>query len=78
MTPPMGVLSGHVVENLCSPVLGKRPKQQLTNMGVRMRDCSRRALRPGRIENLGGGVKVQSRNQCCEITIGKPMHGTRR
>lgn len=76
MTPPMGVLGGHVLEHLCSCVVGKCPEQPFTNLGVRMRDRSRSALRPGRVEHLGGGVEIQSSNQCCEIAIGEPMHGT--
>ena len=62
MTPPMGVLGGHVLEHLCSCVVGKCPEQPFTNLGVRMRDRSRSALRTGRVEHLGGGVEIQSSN----------------
>ena len=78
MTPPVGVLVGHVVENFSSCFVGKRPEQTLSDMCVRVGDRSRGALRPSGVEHLGGGVEIESGHQRCEIAIGEPMHCARR
>ena len=76
MTPPVGVLGRHLVENFCSYFVGKRPEETLTDMRVRVGDRSRGALRPGGVEHLGGGVEIESGHQRREVAIGEPMHGT--
>jgi hypothetical protein len=47
MTPPMGVLGRHVVENLIAYIIRKGAQQTLTDWGDGMRDRSGGSLRTG-------------------------------
>lgn len=74
MAPPVGVLGGHVVENLLLRVIGKGSQQPLADPSSRMGDRSGGSLRAGRIEHLSGALQIETGDQRCEIPVGEPMH----
>ena len=76
--PAVGVLGGHVIDDLRPDVIRKGAQQTLTHGLGGMGDRTSSTSRSGTIEHLGGGIEVKSRDQRGEITVSEPMHRTGR
>ena len=76
--PAVGVLGGHMLDDLRPGVIRKGAQQTLTHGLGGMGDRTSSTSRSGTIEHLGGGIEVKSRDQRGEITVSEPMHRTGR
>jgi len=77
-TPTVGMLGGHVVDEPFPGLIRKCAQETLAHGLGGMSDRTSSTNRSGTIEHLGGGIDIEPRDQCGEITVSEPMHRTGR
>ena len=78
MAPVVGMLGGHVVDDLRPGCIRKCAQQTFAHGLGGMGDRTSSTSRSGTIEHLGGSIDIESCHQCGEVTVGEPVHRTGR
>lgn len=76
MTPAVGMLGRHLVDDPRSGVFRKGAQQSFAHRCGGMGDRTSSTSRSGPIEHLGGGIDIEPCDQCGEITVGESVHRT--